>query len=150
MSEDLAVFKPITLPSELEGTAYFELHIGERSDIYSCWLPGSLCIRDSGFDFICKCFHSASTEFDYFSFIRLESTEINQLIQELSKFIDELSDSPSREVVFSRFASLFSPAMWNESTTQDLAHSVRSLASEVRKYAQQAISLQECLWVLGM
>ena len=147
---DVDVFTPLILPAELEGTNYFELHAGEIAGPQRCWIPGSLCVRDSGFDFMCECFHAASTDFDYFEFVRFGPKEVDLLISEIQKFETDLLGSKSREVLFSRYASIYGTTIWKEVPEKAIAGPLLSLLAAVRNYAQGAINSGKPLWVLGM
>jgi hypothetical protein len=147
---DLDVFTPLILPAELEGTSYFELHAGEIAGPQRCWIPGSLCVRDSGFDFMCECFHAASKNFDYFEFVRFGFKEANLLISEIKKFVADVLGSKCREVIFSRYASIHGKSIWKEVPEKAIAGPLLNLLAAVRNYTQSAIDGGKPLWVLGM
>jgi hypothetical protein len=122
--KDLSLFEPLLNPEEREGTAYFELHPKELPRPHACWLVGSFFVRDAAFDFFAECFHSASESFDYFSFQRFGEAEIDRLLQEVQSFLQDIAGAPSRKLLFSRYASIFTTDIWSEIETQDLAECV--------------------------
>lgn len=123
--EDLSIFEPLSNPEDREGTSYFEFHPKELPRPHACWLLGSFFVRDAAFDFFAECFHSASESFDYFSFERFGEAEIDRLLQELDSFLQGIAAEPNRELLFSRYASIFTPDIWAEIEIQDLAPAVR-------------------------
>src|SRR5262245_43958234 len=105
--KDLGVFNGIHYKERLEGTSYFELHPGELPEPLACWLPGSLFIKDAAFDLLVTCVEHANPKFDYFGFERFDSQQVEALVEELSMFVSELVPGCNRDVVFSRYNSLF-------------------------------------------
>ncbi len=147
---DLSVFAPLSGPEARDGTSYFEFHPKELPRPHACWLPGSFLVRDAAFDFFAECFHAASESFDYFSFQRFGEAEIGRLIQELGNFLDGIVTEPTREFLFSRYASIFTPDIWAEVETKDLAPAVRQCGEKMRDFIQSNTKESKCLWVLGM
>lgn len=148
--EDLSLFEPLSNPEDREGTSYFELHPKELPRPHACWLPGLLFVRDAAFDFFAECFHSASETFDYFSFERFGEAEIDRLVQEFERFLRDIAAEPTRELLFSRYASIFTPDIWLEVETQDLAPAVYQCGENMRSFVQSNTKESKCLWVLGM
>ncbi len=148
--DDLSLFEPLSGPEGRDSTSYFELHPKELPRPHACWLPGSFFVRDAAFDFFADCFHSASESFDYFSFQRFGEAEIERLIQELVAFLHSLATEPTRELLFSRYASLFTPDIWSRVETKDLAPAVYECGEKMRSFVQSNTKESKCLWVLGM
>ncbi len=148
--EDLSVFAPLPGPEARDGTSYFEFHPKELPRPHACWLPGSFFIRDAAFDFFAECFHAASESFDYFSFQRFEEAEIERLVQELRAFLDDVATKPTRELLFSRYASIFTQDIWIAVETKDLAPAVRQCGEKMCEFIQSNTKESKCLWVLGM
>lgn len=148
--EDLSVFEPLSGSADRDGTSYFELHPKELPRPHACWLPGSFFVRDAAFDFFAECFRSASESFDYFSFQRFGEVEIERLIQELSYFVHGIATAPKRELLFTRFASIFAPDIWAGVETKDLAPAVHACGEKMRAFVQSNTEESKCLWVLGM
>ena len=148
--DDLSLFDSLASPDEREGTAYFELYPKELPYPNACWLPDSFFIRDAAFDFFSECFQSASKSFDYFSFQRFREPEISRLIQELDIFLRDLSIEPSREKLFSRYASIFTSDIWAQVDDQILLPAIRGCGERMGAFVQSATRESKCLWVLGM
>jgi hypothetical protein len=148
--EDIDLFALIRDKTRLEGTAYFELHAGELPEPEACWLEGSLFIRDAAFDFFVECFHRSNPGFDYFAFERFEPPQIELLIEELSLLLSELAPRCSRDVVFSRYNSLFDRKIWDGVDTEALRSAVVSASEGILTFTRQARSDNRCMWVLGM
>jgi len=148
--EDLSAFVPLSRPEARDGTSYFEFHPKELPRPHACWLQGSFFVRDSAFDFFAECFHAASEPFDYFSFQRFGEAEIERLIQELGAFLDGIATEPTRELLFSRYASIFTPDIWTGVETKDLVPAVRQCGEKMREFIQSNTKESKCLWVLGM
>ena len=148
--DDLSLFEPLTSPEARDGTSYFELHPKELPRPHSCWLPGSFFVSDVAFDFFAKCFHSASESFDYYAFQRFGEPEIARLAQELDGFLCDIEVAPSRERLFSRHLSIFTPAVWSDIEQQALAHAVRQCGKKMLSFVQSTTQESQCLWVLGM
>ena len=100
--------------------------------------------------FFAECFHSASESFDYFSFQRFGEAEIARLIQELGVFIHSLATEPTRKLLFSRYASIFTPDIWSGVETEDLALAVHECGEKMCTFVQSNTKESKCLWVLGM
>jgi hypothetical protein len=149
-TNDLAMFEPLTDPLARVGTAYFELHPKELPRPLACWLPGSFFLRDAAFDFFTECFHSANESFDYFSFQRFGEAEIARLLHELERFLRETAADPTRELLFSRYASIFTPDIWSAVETPRLVSAVRTCGENMRSFVLTATQESKCLWVLGM
>ena len=123
-NEDLDAFQLLRAKEQLNGTAYFELHPGEPPEPFACWLDGSLFIKDAGFDFFVECFYAAHEAFDYFAFERFDASQIDALIRHLSVFTAELTVGCGREVVFTKYNSLFSRRIWDSVETEALRSAV--------------------------
>jgi hypothetical protein len=149
-SEDLDVFILQWDKNRLEGTAYFELHHGELPEPLACWLPGSAFVRDAAFDFLVTCFERANPEFDYFAFERFDTEQVKRLVRELVDFAGDLTPGCSRDIVFSRYNSLFRREIWDGVETEPLRTAVAKCAKEVAEFVQNSPSENQCLWVLGM
>ena len=149
-SNDLGIFVPVRDKQRLEGTAYFELHPGELPKRFACWLPGSLFVKDAAFDFFVTSFEHANPKFDYFAFERFSRAQIDVLLGELATFTSELVPECSREVVFSRYSSIFPPDIWDDVGTEILRSSVVRAANEMTSFIRGSCDKDECLWVLGM
>lgn len=149
-SADLGLFVPVVLPGELDGTAYFELHSGEPLREHACWMDGSLCVRDAAFDFVCECFHAASPDFDYCSFVPFSPEQTKRLVHELHTFELAVRNSIERQALFSCYSSIFDKAIWANVTADELRPHVLATAQSVREYAEATVARQERLWVLGM
>lgn len=149
-AEDLVVFEPLLDPGQREGSCYFELHPKELPRKYACWLPGSFLLRDSAFDFFSECFHRADKDFDYFAMQRLDEGEIGALCKELEAFIAEVEVCSTREVVFSRYASLFGNSIWSEVEPNLLAAAISSTGRRLLEFITANTKESKCLWVLGM
>jgi hypothetical protein len=148
--EDVSFFEPLTDPEMREGTSYFELHPKELPTPHACWLVGSFFLKDAAFDFFAECFHSADENFDYFFFQRFGEHEIDRLLKALDEFLEELSGQPTRETVFSRYASLFTMDIWADVDTSTLARAVQKCGDEMRRFIVSSTRNSKCLWVLGM
>lgn len=148
--EDLSLFEPLSDPEGRDGTAYFELHPKELPRPHACWLPGSFFVRDAAFDFFAECFHTASNSFDYYSFQRFGEPEIERLLQELNTFLHGIVTEPSRELLFSRYASIFTAQIWSEVETKSLAPAVLRCGEKMRSFVQSTTKESKCLWVMGM
>ena len=148
--EDLSLFEPLSNPEQRDGTSYFELHPKELPRPHVCWLAGSFFVKDAAFDFFAECFHSASESFDYLSFQRFGEAEIDRLLQEFQSFLQCIAVAPTRECLFSRYASIFTLDIWSEIETQDLAPAVYQCGEKMRSFVQSNTRESKCLWVLGM
>jgi hypothetical protein len=148
--EHLSFFEPPTDSNSRDGTAYFELHPKELPEPHACWLAGSFFLRDAAFDFFAECFHSAHESFDYFSFQRFGEREIDRLLNALEGFLHELESQPSRDVVFSRYASLFTVDIWADVDTSALASAVFKCGNDMQRFVASKTRDSKCLWVLGM
>lgn len=147
---DLALFQPLAGDDDRDGSSYFELHPKELPSSHACWLPESLLIRDAAFDFFAECFHTANPAFDYFSITRFGEKEIERLTDELDRCRLDLRTSPSRERLFSRYASLFPCEIWSQFDAQDLAAAVQSCGDGMRNFIRLRTKESRCLWVRGM
>jgi hypothetical protein len=148
--QDLWMFVPLSNPADRVDTSYFEFHPNEILELPACWLEGSLIIKDAAFDFFSECFHSASESFDYFAFQRFGEAEIARLLSEIDSFLGDIEGEPSREKVFSRYASLFTLDIWSEIDTQVLADRVRDCGVALRSFICAKTQASKCLWVMGM
>ncbi|MGL4233117.1 MAG: hypothetical protein ACRDAM_19445 [Casimicrobium sp.] len=148
--EHLSLFEPLADPNSRDGTAYFELHPRELPEPHACWLEGSFFLRDAAFDFFAECFHSADESFDYFSFQRFGERDIDRLLAALQEFLQELESQRTREVAFSRYASLFTVDIWSDVDTAALAHAVLDCGNKMRGFIASNTRDSKCLWVLGM
>jgi hypothetical protein len=150
-ASDLGLFTLLRDPTLREGTAYFEFHPAELPEPFACWLEGSIFMRDAAFDFFAECFHSATSGFDYFSFQRFDQGDISRLLLELDTFLSTIeSKIPTREVLFAKYASLFTKDIWSELDTSILAPAVAVAGRELRGYIAERTKDSKCLWVLGM
>lgn len=147
---DLTLFAPLLRPEERDGSAYFELHPNELPHPHACWLHGSFFLQDAAFDFFSECFHAASESFDYFSFQRFGEIEIDRLLIEIDSFLDDISDNPSRERLFSRYASIFTAEIWDDLETSVLVPIVHECGDKMRTFVKLKTRETKCLWVLGM
>ena len=148
-TEDLVVFEPLFNPSACDGTCYFELHPAELKNA-ECWLPGSMFLRDAAFDFFVECFHSASPSFDYFSFVRFGSEDIQRLIDELTRYLNGLNANPTREQLFSKYATVVTDDIWSDVETQPLTNAVVNAGNALLRFVRSNTKESKCLWVLGM
>jgi hypothetical protein len=148
--EDLVVFEPLFDLSKRDGTAYFEFHPAELPEPNACWLPGSLLLRDAAFDFFAECFHRTKHSFDYFSFVRFGSGDIKRLIDELTIYLAPLKAAPTRQHLFSNYASIFSDDIWSGVSTELLADAILSAGTTLRRFVRSETKESGCLWVLGM
>lgn len=144
------VFAALHDKDRLEGTSYFELHPGELPEPFACWLPGSLFMKDAGFDFFVACFERANPRFDYFAFIKFDPTQVQVLLDQFSGFVAELTTGCSRDVVFSRYNSLFRAEIWDEVGTEELRSAVLLAAEGMATFVRESCPENRCLWVLGM
>jgi hypothetical protein len=149
-NQALEMFTPLTNAADREGSCYFEFHPNEVSKPYACWLKGSLLVKDAAFDFFAECFHSASESFDYFGVERFAEVEISRLLREIDSFLLDIEGEPSREKVFSRYASMFTLDIWSEIDTQVLASRVRDCGASMRSFIHAKTQESKCLWVMGM
>ena len=149
-AEHLSFFIPLTDKSKCDGTAYIELYPADRSEDDPCWLDGSLFVKDAAFDFVTECFYGANQDFDYFAFVRFSPSQIVRLLQEIRSFGSELSGNPGRNVVFSRYSSLFSRDTWSEVPEAELARRLHSLLIDMEQFIAAKTAKSKCLWVLGM
>jgi hypothetical protein len=150
MNEDLSLFEPLSNPSARLDTHYFELHPKELPYPDACWLPESLFIKDTAFDFFALCFCMASDSFHYYSFQRFGEPEIAALVRELEIFLDDIKFNPSREQLFARFKSPFARDMWFDIETEILSQSVRECGEKMLVFIQETTQESNCLWILGM
>jgi hypothetical protein len=148
--DDLVVFEPLFDLSQRDGTAYFEFHPAELPVPNACWLPGSLLLRDAAFDFFAECFHRTKHSFDYFSFVRFGSRDIKRLIDELTHYLMTLKAGPTRQQLFSNYASIMSEDIWSGVPTQPLADAVLNAGTILRRFVRSETKESACLWVLGM
>jgi hypothetical protein len=148
--EQLSAFIPLLDPEKREGTSYIELHPTERPDPHSCWLPGSLMLRDSAFDFYTESFYHADPDFDYFAFQKLNESEIQALASDISSFLSSLRNNPDREALFSRYTSLFSKEIWSQVPTEQLTAAVISCGETLHRFITFETKKSKILWVLGM
>jgi hypothetical protein len=148
--QDLWMFVTLTDPDERVDTSYFEFHPGEVSELHACWLKGSLLVKDAAFDFFSECFHSASESFDYFNTQRFGEVEIDRVLVELDAFLRDIEGEPSREKLFSRYASLFTLDIWSRIDTLVLANRVGDCGSSMRSFIHTKTQDSKCLWVMGM
>ena len=149
-TDDLVVFEPLFDLSQRDGTAYFEFHPAELPEPYACWLPGSLLLRDAAFDFFAECFYKTKQSFDYFSFVRFGSRDIKCLIDELTIYLKTLKAGPTRQQLFSNYASITSENIWSDVPTQPLADAVLNAGTILRRFVRSKTKESACLWVLGM
>jgi hypothetical protein len=150
LASDLGVLSIIRDPKRLEGTSYFELHPGEPPEPYACWLPGSVFVRDAGFDFFVECFEKANPAFDYFAFERFDSAQQRVLVEQLDQFIEQLQPGCARGAVFGRYSSLFKQDIWDAVNTEALREAVRQAAQELREFVAETQTKLKPLWVMGM
>ncbi len=148
--DDLGMFVNLRDKVLLEGTAYFELHPGELPEPFACWLDGSLFVKDAAFDFSVTCFERANPKFDYFAFECFERVQIDVLLRELSTFTSDLVPGCSRDVVFSRYSSLFKPSIWDGVATEKLRAAVLRATDEMTSFIDRSCPPAGRLWVLGM
>lgn len=148
--EDLAVFTPLYEPEMREGTDYIELYPSEPPKHYSCWLPGSLLLKEAAFDFFTKSFYRADDDFDFYSFQKLQEFEIQILASDIASFIVALRESPTSEIVFSRYASVFGKEIWAEVSIDALAAAVISCGEELNRFIIKETKNSKILCVLGM
>jgi hypothetical protein len=148
--QDLDVFLALRDQEQLKGTAYFELHPGDLPEPFACWLPGSLFMKDAGFDFFVACFERANPSFNYFAFEKFEASQIAALLDHLLGFVVELTLERSRDVVFSRYNSVFTADIWDGVGTQELRAAVLVGAQELAAFIRESCPGNRCLWVLGM
>lgn len=148
--ETLRSLRPLLDPEDREGTAYFELHPAELPHPGACWLQGSLFMQDVAFDFFIRCFEAVRPSFDHFSSERFGRDELARLTIELDAYLGDLAGQPSRELVFSRFDSVFTPDLWKGFETEVLASALRSAGRTLRGFVAEAGRTSGCLWVLGM
>ena len=149
-SDDLVLFEPLFDLSRRDGTAYFEFFPAELPELNACWLPGSLLLRDAAFDFFFECFHRTKRSFDYFSFVRFGPRDIRGLIDELTVYLTTLKAGPTRQQLFSNYASLMSENIWSGVPTQPLAGAVLNAGTILRRFVRSETKESGCLWVLGM
>jgi hypothetical protein len=147
---DLALFAILRRTSDLDGTAYFELHPGEVPEPFACWLEGSIFIRDAGFDFVADCFARANSKFDYFAFERFDAAQLETLSGELGSFLQVLEPGCQRDTVFARYESLFSREVWKDVATDPLREAVSRATVSILEFVQQTRAAQKPLWVMGM
>lgn len=148
--KDLIIFEPLYDPSMCKGTSYFEFHPKELPSSPSCWLPGSMFLRDAAFDFFVECFYDSKNSFDYFSFVRFGSNDIDGLIEELTIYLNILKASPTREQLFSKYSSIFNDEIWTDIPTEPLAKAVLNAGILLRRFIRSETKGSACLWVLGM
>jgi|GEM_PF-6675022 len=148
--DDLSLFDIHSGDGPREGTAYIELHAGELPEDHACWLPGSIIIRDAAFDFVTDCFYSAHPAYDYFDFVRFETSHIQALRTELSGLLATLRPGASRDQVFAKYTSLFSAEIWKDVPTDALRDRVAREIIEIESFAAKAEEDFGILWVLGM
>lgn len=147
---DLASFEPLFDPARCEGTSYFELHPTELPHPHACWMKGSLLLSDAAFDFFAECFHRAHDSFDHFGFQRFGAGEVEALCEELSSFIKQVALNPTRDVLFSRYASLFTADIWSEVPTEVLVPAVSRCGERLLGFISTSTKESNCLWVLGV
>jgi hypothetical protein len=88
---------------------------------FSCWLTGSLFVRDAASDFLVECFSRANPKFDYFTFERFDQVHLHALATELTRFLQTLVPVVSpREAILSTYASLFSRSIWQDVPNESL------------------------------
>ena len=148
--DDLSAFTPLLDPEKRDSTSYIELHPSELPEPHACWLTGSFLLKDSAFDFFTESFYRADPDFDYYSFQKLDEFEIHVLLSDIASFISSLRDSPTREILFSRYTSLFSKEIWSEVPIEALACAVISCGEELHKFITNETKQSKILWVLGM
>jgi hypothetical protein len=56
----------------------------------------------------------------------------------------------AREIVFSRFDSLFGADLWDAVDTEALRAAVFATGEDIRRFVDQARHDARCLWILGM
>lgn len=149
-SEDLELLEPLLNPEQRDGTAYFELHPNELPYPHACWLPGSFFLHEAAFDFFSKCFQAACASFDQYAFQRFGEEELIRLVSELESFLLEITNSTSRERLFSRYASMFRPETWDGLDTNILAPKVYECGEKMLSFVKSNTQESKCLWVLGM
>ncbi len=132
------------------GSHYFELHPNELPTPTSCWLPGSLFVRDAAFDFFANCFHGASETFNYFSFQRFATNEIDYLKVMLDSYLKDIKHDTARGQLFSRYASVVDCAVWDDIDTKALTAAVYQCGQTMRGFIELHTRRSQCLWVLGM
>jgi hypothetical protein len=147
---DLHVFSVAVTPAACVGSHYFELHPNELATPTSCWLSGSLFVRDAAFDFFADCFHGASETFNYFSFQRFGPTEIDTLKVMLDNYLKNIKFDTARGQLFSRYASVVDSAVWDDIDTKTLTASVYQCGQIMSGFIELHTRRSECLWVLGM
>ncbi len=147
---DLVVFNPLVNPPQRAGNQYFELHPNELPSVGARSLPGSLFIRDAAFDFYAACFHSASESFNYFSFQRFDASQIEHLKLALDHYLKDLKDDTARGQLFSRYASVVSPTLWNNIETRTLTAAAFHCGQTIRAFIELRTRQSGCLWVLGI
>jgi hypothetical protein len=148
--DDLVLFEPLLDPEQREGSCYFALQPRELPRKHACWLPGSFLLRDSAFDFFAECFHRADKDFDYFAMQRLGESEGGALCNELETFVADVEATATREVVFSRYSSMFGKSIWSDVDSTLLAPAVATSGRRLREFIAQNTKESRCLWVLGM
>jgi hypothetical protein len=147
---DLVLFEPLFDLAQRESSSYFELHPKELSHPQACWVQGSLLLRDAAFDFFSGCFHAADKNFNDFGFQRFEQGHIQVLCQELSAFSQQLALNPTRDVLFSRYASMVNADIWSDISTEALAQAVLRCGEQMLDFIATNTRQSKCLWVLGM
>ena len=134
----------------LKGTAYFELHPGDLPSKSPVWLPGSLFMRDLGFDFFVQCFAEANPAFDYFGFERFDPGQVARLTATLSAFAAGLQRGATRETVFSFFNPMLPPSSWDTVNTESLREALRSSAAGILGFLHERVRPTDSLWVMGI
>jgi hypothetical protein len=147
---DLSLFEPLDDPAKRQSTSYFEFHPKQLPRTHACWLPGSFFIRDAAFDFFSECFHKAQPDFDYFATQRLSESEISALCRELEAYLSALAATPTEEVLFSRYASIFDNGIWAHVEVQPLTSAVSTCGRRLLNFITENTRESKCLWVLGM
>lgn len=107
-------------------------------------------LKDSAFDFFAESFYRADPDFDYYSFQKLDESEIQALASDIAAFIESLRNCPTEETLFSRYASLFTKDIWSQVPIGDLASAVIACGEELKYFITTETKKSRILWVLGM
>ena len=147
---ELDVFDVLPGTAPREGTAYIELHAGELPQEFACWLPDSVVVRDAGFDFVTECFYKSHPGYDYYAFVRFDTSKIAALRSELETLLKSLVPDAERDTLFARYASIYSRDIWDEVPTEPLRLAICREIRGLLEYLEHSENTCGVAWVLGM
>lgn len=137
--------------TDLKGTCYFEF-VKNSDKSKTCWNENAYYLEDEFFSFFYPTFRKVSDRFDRYEFNKLNQSEIQSLINELSSLKDEMKRINGEDCFRTFFEKIYfyiendgNPEKWKEYIEIFKANSIK-----LRKLATECLEEKQVFWVLGM